>query len=323
MKPATAKLLKVGMAVVAVASIVLYFVMKGRGESVVGPEKEVTVKRGDIEITILATGTVQPENRVEIKPPINGRVERVLVSEGAKVRRGQVLAWMSSTERAALIDAARAKGKGELAQWEEMYKPTPILAPITGTLIQRNVESGQGFTSSDPVFVMSDRLTVKAQVDETDIAKIKSKQKATIVLDAYSEQKLPATVDQIAFDAKTVNNVTTYDVDVLPDATPDFMRSGMTANVTFDIDVKRDILRIPNEAIKYVDGKPTVKIKKEGKPVEQTIETGITDGRHVEVVSGLNESQAILVPQYRSEGGGKKGAGSPLNPRAPGRGRAH
>lgn len=319
----SAKILKIGVPVLVVVGVIVYFVTRGGNSSVAGPENEISVKRGDIEITILATGTVQPENRVEIKPPINGRVEKVLVSEGAKVRRGQVLAWMSSTERAALIDAARAKGKGELAQWEEMYKPTPILAPITGTLIQRNVESGQGFTSSDAVFVMSDRLTVKAQVDETDIAKIKPKQKALIVLDAYSDQRLPATVDQIAFDAKTVNNVTTYDVDVLPDATPDFMRSGMTANVTFDIDVKRDILRIPNEAIKYVDGKPTVKITKEGKTVEQSIETGITDGRHVEVVSGLNESQSILVPQYRSEGGGKKGGSSPLNPRGPGRGRAH
>ena len=50
--------------------------------------RRVTVEKGDIEITILATGMVQPENRVEIKPPIAGRVERVLVEEGAQVRKG-------------------------------------------------------------------------------------------------------------------------------------------------------------------------------------------------------------------------------------------
>lgn len=316
------KSVKIGAVLVAIAVTAIYFFVKKSGSSIAGPEKEISVRRGDIEITILATGTVQPENRVAIKPPINGRIERVLVDEGAKVRRGQVLAWMSSTERAALLDAARAKGSGELAQWEEMYKPTPILAPISGTLIQRNVESGQGFTSSDAVFVMSDRLTVKAQVDETDIAQIKLKQKATIVLDAYGNKRLPATVDQIAYDAKTVNNVTTYDVDVLPDSTPDFMRSGMTANVTFDIDVKRDILRIPTESIKYVNGKPMVKINKDGKPAEQSIETGVSDGKHVEVISGLAEEQSIYVPQYRADSG-KKGPSSPLNPRGPGRGRAH
>ncbi len=72
--------------------------------------RELTITRGDIDVTVLATGVVQPSNRLEIKPPIAGRVEQVLVNEGQHVRRGQVLAWMSSSERAALIDAARAKG---------------------------------------------------------------------------------------------------------------------------------------------------------------------------------------------------------------------
>src|SRR4051812_46219417 len=188
------------------------------------------IRKGEMKITILSTGVVQPENRVDIKPPIAGRVEKVLVNEGDVVKKGQVIAWMSSTERAALLDAASARGEDELKQWEEMYKPTPILAPIPGTIIARNVESGQTFTVSDAILSMSDRLTVKAQVDETDIAEIKLKQTASIVLDAYPRAQIEAVVDQIAYDAKTVNNVTTYVVDVLPTTTPKYMRSGMTAN---------------------------------------------------------------------------------------------
>jgi multidrug efflux pump subunit AcrA (membrane-fusion protein) len=49
-----------------------------------------------LDISILATGVVQPQNRLEIKPPIAGRIERVLVEEGETVKRGQILAWMSS-----------------------------------------------------------------------------------------------------------------------------------------------------------------------------------------------------------------------------------
>src|SRR4051794_37657463 len=86
------------------------------------------IRKGEMKITILSTGVVQPENRVDIKPPIAGRVEKVLVNEGDVVKKGQVIAWMSSTERAALLDAASARGEDELKQWEEMYKPTPILA---------------------------------------------------------------------------------------------------------------------------------------------------------------------------------------------------
>ena len=92
---------------------------------------------------------------------------------------------------------------------------------------------------------MSDRLTVKAQVDETDIAEIHLKQRAEIVLDAYPDRAIPARVDQIAYEAKTVNNVTTYIVDVLPDKTPSFMRSGMTANVTFLTADKKGVLLVP------------------------------------------------------------------------------
>ena len=188
--------------------------------------RPVQATRGDIEMTVLSTGIVQPRNRLEIKAPIPGRVEQVLVEEGQYVKRGTVLAWMSSTERAALLDAARAKGAEEVQRWEELYRATPILAPIEGTLILRNVEPGQSFTSTDAVFVMSDRLIVVAQVDETDIGLIRLKQPARIELDAYPGRHFDGRVEQIAYDAKTVSNVTTYAVDVLPGRRPRCRRRG-------------------------------------------------------------------------------------------------
>ncbi len=295
--------------------------------------REVKVERGDIDLSILATGTVQPENRLEIKPPIAGRVEQVLVQEGQKVRKGQLLAWMSSTERAALLDAARAKGPDEVKRWEELYRPTPVVAPISGMIILRNIESGQTFTATDSVLTMSDRLTVKAQVDETDIAQVKLNEPATIVLDAYPGQKFDAKVDQIAFDAKTVNNVTTYVVDVLPAEPPEFMRSGMTANVTFVIESKNDVLTVPNDAIRSGgkgskdpkgahDGEGGKRKKRSfvtvrtssGDSLEREIETGLSDGRRTEVVSGLQEGETILAAQLKLKGPGDKGGGSPFNP---------
>jgi macrolide-specific efflux system membrane fusion protein len=266
---------------------------------------EFIVVKGNINIQILSTGIIQPENKVEIKPPIPGRIEKVLVAEGARVKKGQILAWMSSTERAAMLDAASSKGPEEVKEWEAMYRATPVLAAINGTIIQKNIESGQTFTTQDAILVMSDRLTVKAQVDETDIAKIKLKQKALITLDAYPEENISAQVDQIAFDATTVNNVTTYIVDVLPDSAPNFMRSGMTANVTFDVHSKNDIIVIPSEAIKNNDGKIFVMvasqkdIKDRSNIKEREIEIGITDGKKTEVRSGLEVGETILVQQFK------------------------
>jgi macrolide-specific efflux system membrane fusion protein len=274
--------------------------------------KTTILKKGDLDVSILATGTVQPENRLEIKSPIAGRIEKILVDEGDKVRKGQILAWISSTERAAMLDAARSQGQQEVKRWEEMYKPTPIIAPISGTIILRNVEAGQTFTTTDAVLVMSDRLTVKAQVDETDLAQIQLKQKAEIRLDAYPDQKISAQVDQIAFEAKTVNNVTTYLVTVLPVEAPPTMRSGMTANVTFFVNSKKDVLLIPVEFVKYDNGKSVVLAKaEEGPPVEKEVRLGTSDGKNSEVLSGVEEGEAIvmLVPK----GKGPKST-SPFSP---------
>lgn len=304
---------------IALVALIIFFLVKALTKGPDGPAmREYTVKKGEISITVLANGMVQPDNRVDIKPPINGRVETILVKEGAFVKHGQILAYMSSTERAAMLDAARSKGPEEVKTWEDMYKPTPILAPISGTIIQRNLEPGQSFTSNDAVLVMSDRLIVQAQVDETDIANVRVNQNARIVLDAYADQPMKAVTARIAFDAKTVNNVTTYQVDVLPEKTPAFMRSGMTANVTFEVRSKGDVLIIPQLAVKQKEGSSFVTVKNagNGKAEERPITIGESDNRHYEVASGLSEGEVILVPEYRV-GDGKKKTGGPFGP--PGR----
>lgn len=274
---------------------------------------QTKIEKSEIVIKVLATGTIQPQNRLEIKPPISGRIEKVFIKEGQYVKKGKVLALMSSTERAALLDSVQSQGQAEIKKWEEIYPPTPIIAPIDGTIVLKNVESGQSFTSVDAILVMSDRLIVKAQVDETDIGLIKLKQQVEVILDAYSEEKISANVDKIAFDATVVNNVTTYIVDVLPDEVPSFMRSGMTANVTFFVDGKKDILTIPNDAIKTKDDKSAVLILEDGNRLEKEVILGITDGKFTEVLSGLKEGDIILSPQVKFKRS-KEASSSPFAP---------
>lgn len=277
---------------------------------------EYKVDHGDIAISILSTGTVKPKNRLEIKAPVAGRIEQVLIKEGSVVRKGQILAWMSSTERAALLDAARAKGEEEYKKWSELYLSTPVLAPITGTIILKSVEPGQTFTNSDAIFTMSDVLTVQALVDETDIAQIKLNSSASIILDAYPKFPITAHVDKLAFDSTTTNNVTTYAIEVKPDKTPDFMRSGMTANVTFAVQSKKNILIIPSEALRVVDGKSIVLKKGDKGPVEVAITTGISDGKQTEVLEGLTENDSILIQDY-SIGDASSTSSNPFSPKFP------
>jgi macrolide-specific efflux system membrane fusion protein len=278
--------------------------------------REEGVTRGRIEVTVQSTGIVQPRNRLEVKPPLAGRAEEVVVQEGQIVKKGQVLLWMSSSERAALIDAARARGPEEVKRWEEFYRATPVVSPIDGTVILRKIEPGQSFTASDALLVIADRLLVEAQVDETDIALIRLRLPARIVLDAYPEESVPASVGALAYEAKNVSNVTTYTVDVVPARIPAQMRSGMTATVTFLITVKDDVLQVPAHALHDDDGHKSVLVPgANGVPREQAVETGLSDGRQTEILSGLNEGDRVLIAQAKRDNK-RAGSASPLSPGA-------
>lgn len=308
---------KWALVLVAVGALAL-FASRWFGTSAEAPRyRTVTVARGDVESTVLATGVVQPQNRLELKPPISGRAERILVREGQRVRKGQIVAWMSSIERAALLDAARARGPEELARWEDLFRPTPLIAPLDGVVIAKNVEPGQTVTSQDAVLVMSDRLIVKAQVDETDIAQVYVGQTARVTLDAYPQEVIPAEVDHISYEAKTVSNVTVYEVEVVAETVPDFMRSGMTANVTFILAAKRDRLLLPAEAVHLENGAASVlrpSATEKTPPTSVPVETGLTNGKQIEIVAGLAEGDAVLVPQIRLPEESDVPAGNPLSP---------
>jgi len=254
----------------------------------------VAVKRGTIRKVVLSTGTVQPENKLPIKPPIDGRAEQVLVAIGDRVKQGQVLAWMSSSERAALLDVARTKGEKELERWEDFYKPAALVAPLDGTIIDKSVVPGQVVTANDTVFTMSDHLVVAANLDETDLAKTKLGQKVEMLLDAYPTQSITGKVERIAYTSTTVSNVTTFEVDILPDQVPDFMRNGMTVDLTFVMDSRENVLLIPLLGVTQQGTQDTVLIPGDI-PQTRAVTLGINDGKQVEVVSGLNEGDQVLV----------------------------
>ena len=191
------------------------------------------------------------------------------------------------------------------------------MSPIAGVVIARNVEPGQTVATTEAVLVISDRLIVKAQVDETDIGAIRTGQLARVALDAYPNQRVDGVVDHIAYEAKTVNNVTIYDVDVLPDDIPAFMRSGMTANITFRTAEVEDALVVPAEAIHTSNGQtwvltPSPTGKK--RSARQEIRTGISNGKRTEILSGLDEGDEILVAETRFPAPSERAGTNPFSP---------
>jgi len=295
------KIILIACALLIIAVVVAAFRFNMRREKETD-YSSIKVERKDVKLIVATTGTVTPQNRVEIKPPISGRIEELNVDEGVAVKKGQVLGFLSSTDRAALLDAARSKGKAELERWEKLYRPMPIIAPVNGDIIARSVEPGQTVTANDIMFVIADRLIVQAQIDETDIGRVKQGQPAELTLDAYPANTITGTVDQIAYEAQAVNNVTMYMVDILLDHTPPFMRSGMTANILLVTKFAKNVLTLPVAAV-LTKGKDTVVWRNDpggGKNIIHTkVRVGINDGKKIEIVSGLNEGDQVLAPTTR------------------------
>ncbi len=282
--------------VLITGSLTVFLKMKNN-RVIEGKVSEIKPVVGLIKSIISSTGTVYPKNRLEVKPPVSGRIESILIKEGEAVKIGQTLAWMSSTERAALLDAARGQGEKQLKYWEEIYKSIPLLAPIDGEVIVATIQPGQTVSTADAVIVLSDQLIVRAQVDETDIGKIKLGQKAVIKLDAYSDTQITAKVEHIYYESETVNNVVIYNVDLVPEEVPEFFRSGMSASVDFIVESKDNVLILPLDAVQQDKDENYVWVKLEGSPdpVKRVVKLGTMEEEKYEILSGLTAEDTVVV----------------------------
>jgi macrolide-specific efflux system membrane fusion protein len=221
----------------------------------------------------------------------------MLVSEGDLVTRGQILAWLSSTDRAALLDAATARGEEEVAHWQDVYKPTPLIAPIDGQVIVRGVEPGQTVNAAMPVIVISDRLIVRGFVDETDIGQVCTGQTAEVTLDAYPAVRANGLVDHISYEARVINNVVVYEVEIVPDEVPDVFRSGMSAAIAIVDERRTDVRCLPLDAVEYDEEGAFVHVAdattEEG--LVRRVTVGLTDDENVEIVDGVEVGDALVI----------------------------
>lgn len=277
---------------------------------------EMTLTNAHIKATIVTTGSIEPQNRLEVKPPVNGRVEEILVKEGELVKAGQIVAWMSSTDRALLLDAARSKGAEEMEYWKDKYKAIPLVAPIDGEVIVSDIEEGQSVFTSTAILVLSDRLIVKARVDETDVGKVKVGQRADIRLDAYPDIRTHGKVVHISYESRMINNVTMYNVQIAVEKIPTIFRSGMNAEIKIIFDEKDNATVLPVEVIQR-DGRGSyamVKNPANGGSERRPVVTGISDERFIEIREGLDLSDTVV---YRRKSYKPEEASTVKNPFMP------
>jgi HlyD family secretion protein len=207
-------------------------------------------------------------------------------------------------QRQAMLDAAQVN-----------LDYTNIKSPVDGTVVSRNVTMGQTVAASfqtPTLFLIATDLTkmqVDANVSESDIGGIKEGNKATFTVDAYSMRLFEGTVTEVRQSPQTVQNVVTYDVVVSVDNSDLALKPGLTAATRIIIDQRTDVLRVPNQTLRYMpagtairESDPTrVWVLRDGKPVAVQVATGLDDDNFTEIVQGseLKQGDKVILSEQR------------------------
>jgi len=157
--------------------------------------------------------------------------------------------------QSALARLEQAKSQLESSRVDLSY--TVIKSPIDGVVIKRNINVGQTVAASfqAPVlFQIANDLTkmqVECSVDEADIGKIKEGQKVRFTVDAFPEESFEGVVSQVRYAPEVVQNVVTYTTIVSVENPEMKLRPGMTATVSIIVGEARNVLRVPNAALRF------------------------------------------------------------------------
>jgi HlyD family secretion protein len=211
--------------------------------------------------------------------------------------------------------AASEQSKVALEIAKANLSNTIIRSPIDGVVLSRNINAGETVTpASKPLFVISDDLSemrIDTAVSEADIGKVKNGQKAYFKVDAYPNETFEGLVSQVRNEPIVSNNVVTYNVVVRTRNKYMKLKPGMTAEVKIVIADKKDVLRVPTAALRFIppssadiknkpdelSDKSYVWIPLSGGLIEaMPVKLGVSDDTYTEIMDGdLNEGQKVIV----------------------------
>lgn len=339
------------------------------------------VTRGDLELTVEATGTLEPKELVSVGAQASGRVEKLYVEIGQTVRKGQLIAQIDNQTQSNALQTARAElanmqaqrasrqaamakaqlafkrqqamiageatsfadyeaadaelkaARADLAAVDAQIKQanvsvgtaevnlgyTTIAAPMDGVVVSVVTKQGQTVNAnqSAPTIVILaklDVMTVKAEVSEADVIKVKPGLPVYFTILGDPDRKYRATLRQIEPAPESIVNEvdkstsTTsssssssaiyynalFDADN-PDGT---LRALMTAQVSIVLAQRKNALQIPSAALgdRDKDGSYLVRVVgKDGRTEQRKVRIGVNNNAIAEVTGGLAEGEKVVV----------------------------
>ena len=193
-----------------------------------------------------------------------------------------------------------------LATANQRLKDTTVFAPMSGYVTARYVQVGQiiasgisATTGGTPIMKLSDlsKIFVLADVDESNIGRVQIGQTVNISVDAFPQEKFGGEVVRMARAGDNTQNVVTFEVRIeVASENKGLLMPQMTADSTIVIAEAEDALQIPSNAVTVRDGKSIVTVlAANGQSESREVVTGIDNGEFVQIISGLTESDIVLV----------------------------
>jgi HlyD family secretion protein len=218
------------------------------------------------------------------------------------------------------LDAAMIRQReAELKTARVNLDYTDIISPVEGTVASRSVAIGQTVTANfqtPTLFLIATDLTrmqVDATVTEAAIGEVREGQKVAFTVEAFPQRTFTGTVTQVRQAPVSVQNVISYDV-VVSAANPDLMlKPGMTATTHIVTAERNDVLRVPEQALRFAPGgvgnaraaagdAGEVWVEREGRLVRVPVRVGLRDDSRVEVTSGdLRAGDRVAVARGRGD----------------------
>ncbi|MBN9745510.1 RND transporter [Amycolatopsis sp. A1MSW2902] len=138
-------------------------------------------------------------------------------------------------------------------------------------------------------------LVVNTSVAEIDVSKVKTGQKATVTLNATPDQPLQATVSSIDLTPTTSSNVVSYGAKLTLSNPPSGLRPGQSASVVITVAEADGVLSVPAAAVRTSGTTNVVTVEQNGQPVSRQVEVGVRGESTVEIKSGLNEGDSVVL----------------------------
>lgn len=252
--------------------------MRDVGEGLV-PVAIQEVKSGDLELILSFVGDIKGEDQVTVYSEATGRLSRYLVEEGSWVKKDQVIA---------LVDRAVTGMEFEEAK---------VKSPLSGTVGRLYLDKGSTIGLETPVALIArmDRVKVEFSIPEKDMVKVSKGKQARVRVDAYPDRTFNGKLTRLS---PVVDPITrsAYAEITLPNPHHS-LKPGMFAEIDIVVVSSKGAVVVPKDAIleEPNSGSSFVFVVAGGSAMKKVVETGISQQGLVEVKSGLNFGEKMVV----------------------------